>query len=131
MKRLLVFALLIAGNAHGASQIRWCQPDNQKPKQAFDYFIGGDNETCYVVLSPEAKAALKKMLQRTGENTLVTDVITRVRPKIKTEAGKEALKALEEMVDSDPELPASVVKDGIFGDPKKMKKARTESAPKS
>lgn len=123
-KILLLITLLVAGNAYGAT--RWCQPDNEKPKQAFDYFVGGDNETCYVILTPEAKEALKKMLSRSNEDTLITDVIRRVSKNVRTEAGREALKALQEMVDNDSELPAGVVKEGVFGDPKKTRKAQTQ-----
>ena len=127
MKKNIIFlSLLVAANAY--SYTRWCQPDEEKPKQAFGYFVGGDDETCYIQLTPEAKQALKKMLNNAQENEKIGDVIARVESKAKTPAGKEALKALQEMEENDPELPAGVIKDGMFGDGKNIKRIQTNNA---
>ncbi len=127
MKKNIIFlSLLVAANAYGYT--RWCQPDEEKPKQAFDCFIGGDDETCYVQLTPEAKQALKTMLSNARKDEKIGDVIDRVEAKVKSPAGKEALKALKEMEENDPELPAGVIKDGMFGDGKNIKKVQTNNA---
>lgn len=123
-KSLMIFAILTISNAYGAT--RWSQPDNEKPRQAFDYFIGGDDETTYVQLSPQAKDTLKRMLDNTQEDDVLDDVIDRVSGHIRTTEGQEALDALYEMADNDPELPAGVVKDGMFGGGEMLKKAREQ-----
>jgi len=116
-KSLMIIALLMVGNAFGAKQeqIRWCQPDEEKPKQAFDYFVGGDDETCYVQLAKETKEVLNKMLANAKETEPLSDVIRRVGKNVRTEAGKEALKALKEIAKSDDSIPAGVVRDGLAG----------------
>lgn len=119
-KCLLILALVVAANAYGYN--RWAQPDEERPRQAYDYFLGGDDQTYYVQLSPEAKQTLKRMLENASQDEKLNAVIRRVHAQVKTPAGKEALRALREMAQNDPELPAGVVLDGMFGDGKMMKK---------
>jgi hypothetical protein len=120
-KGLLVLSLaLVAANAYGYK--KWAQPDEQMPQHAYDYFLGGDDQTYYVLLSPEAKQVLKRMLENASQDEKLNAVIRRVRAQVKTPAGKEALIALRDMAQNDPELPAGVVLDGMFGDGKMMQK---------
>lgn len=120
MKKSLLILSLVAANAYGYN--RWAQPDEQKPRQAYDYFLGGDDETFYVQLTPEAKQTLKRMLENASQDEKLNAVIRRVHAQVKTPAGKEALRALREMAQNDPELPAGVVLDGMFGGGNMMKK---------
>lgn len=120
MKKSLLILTLIVANAHAYN--KWSQPDDQKPKQTFDYFIGGDDEISYIQLDPQAKNVLKKMLTNAQEDEKLDAVINRVQAQVKTNAGQEALKALQEMAQNDPELTAGVVLDNMFDNGKMMQK---------
>lgn len=123
-KSFLLIALMAVSSAFGYT--RWCQQDQEKPREKFDYFVAGDNETCYIQLSPEAKDTLKRMLENSDDEDLLDDVIDRVTDRVETRAGEEALQALQEMADNDPDLPAGVVKDGMFGGGEMLQKARSQ-----
>ncbi len=130
-KSIVVITLTLAGSLFAASSNRWSQPDEEKPKQSFDYFIAGDDETTYVKLNDNAKSTLKKMLDNSADNNTLSDVIRRVRNNVRTQAGREALDALKEMADNDPDMTAGVVKDGIFGNGKMFRKASVASKQQS
>lgn len=121
-KSLVLLTVVLCTNSFGYTS--WCQPDEEKPKQAFDYFIGGDDQICYVTLSAQAKQVLKRMLENADEKETLGNIIEKVSSKVKTEAGKEALRALQEMAEKDDQMPAGVVLDGMFGNGKKMQQQK-------
>lgn len=114
MKKGLLILSLVVANTYGYK--KWAQPDEKRPQHAYDYFLGGDDQIFYVLLSPEAKQTLKRMLENAQKDEKLNVVIRHVRTQIKTPAGKEAFIALREMAQKDPEMPAGVVLDGMFGD---------------
>jgi len=118
-KGLLILSLVIA-NCYGYK--KWALPDEQAPNHTYDYFLGGDDQTYYVQLSPAAKQTLKRMLENAQKDEKLNVVIRNVRTQVKSPAGKEAFIALREMAQKDPEMPAGVVLDGMFGDGNMMKK---------